>query len=96
MSYLIVLCVAAVEALSLVLLWIAVRVSIPRLARPLVACCGLSLAWGAWVLVLVLRAPMWMMGVTGPVLALGSVAMGLSLHLALCEEEEEDRTEALV
>ena len=90
MSYLIVLCVAAVEALSLVLLWTALRVSIPRVARPLVACCGLSLAWGAWILVLVLRGPLWMMGVTGSVLALSSAATGLALHLALSEEEEED------
>jgi hypothetical protein len=90
MSYLIVLCVAAVEALSLVLLWTALRVSMPRVARPFVACCGLSLAWGAWILVLVLRGPLWMMGVTGAVLALSSAATGLALHLALSEEEEED------
>jgi hypothetical protein len=89
MSYLIILCVAAVEALNLVLLWIALRVSIPRAARPLFACCGLSLGWGAWILALVLRAPMWMVVVTGFLLALSSVAMGLSLHLALSEDEEE-------
>jgi hypothetical protein len=87
MSYLIVLCVAAVEALNLVVLWIALRVSIPRVARPFVACCGLSLAWGAWVLMLVLRGPLWMMALTGSMLALSSVAMGLAIHLAILEEE---------
>jgi hypothetical protein len=89
MSYLIVLCVAAVETLSLVLLWTALRVSMPRVARPFVACCGLSLGWGAWILVLVLRGPLWMMGVTGSVLALSSAATGFALHLALSDEEED-------
>jgi hypothetical protein len=87
-SYLIVLCVAAVEALNLVLLWIALRVSISRVARPFVACCGLSGAWGAWILVLALHAPPWMMALTGSVLAVSSVAMGLAIRLAILEEED--------
>ena len=88
MSYPIVLCVVAVEALNVVLLWIALRVRISRVARPLVACCGLSGAWGAWVLVIVVHAPVWMMAPTVSVFALSSVAMGVAIHLATCEEED--------
>lgn len=88
-SYPIILCVVAVEALNLVLLWVALRrMSIPRLVRPLVAGAGLSGAWGAWVLVLVLRGPFSMMALTGTVLALSSVAMGIAIHLATAEEED--------
>jgi hypothetical protein len=88
MSYPIVLCVVAVEALNLVLLWVALRVNISRVARPLVACAGLSGAWGAWVLVIVLHWPLWMSALAGSVFALSSVAMGVAIHLATCEEED--------
>jgi hypothetical protein len=87
MSYPLVLCVVAVEALNFVLLWIALRARISRVARPLVACSGLSGAWGVWVLVIVLHAPLWMMALTGSVFGLSSVAMGVAIHLATSEEE---------
>jgi hypothetical protein len=90
MSYPIVLCVMAVEALNLALLWFALRVSISRVARPLVACAGLSGAWGAWILVIVVHGPMWMMALTGSVFALSSVAMGVALHIATREEQDQD------
>jgi hypothetical protein len=88
MSYPIVLCVVAIEALNLVLLWVALRVSMWRVARPLVASVGLSGAWGAWVLVIVVHWPVWMMALPGSVFALSSVAMGVAIHLATREEEE--------
>jgi hypothetical protein len=88
MSYPIVFCVVAVEALNLVLLWIALRVRMSRVARPLVACSGLSGAWGAWVLVIVVHGPVWMMALTVSVFALSSVAMGVAIHLATYEEED--------
>jgi hypothetical protein len=88
MSYLIALCVVAVEALNLALLWIALRARISRVARPLVACSGLSGAWGAWVLVIVVHGPVWMMALTVSVFAVSSVAMGVAIHLATCEEED--------
>lgn len=88
MSYPVVLCVVAVEALNLALLWIALRVSISRVARPLVACCGLSGAWGAWVLVIVVGGPVWMMALTVAVVAVSSVAMGVATYLATYEEED--------
>lgn len=87
MSSPIVLCVVAVEALSLVLLEVALRAPVPRVVRPGVASCGLSGAWGAWVLVIVLHGPAWMMAVTVSVFALASVAMGIAIHLATREEE---------
>ncbi len=89
MSYPIILCVMVVEALNLALLSIALRVRMPRVARPLVACSGLSGAWGAWVVVIVDRGPVWMMALTGSVFALSSVAMGVAIHLATREEEED-------
>lgn len=89
-SYLIVFCVVAVEALNLALLWIALRGNISRVVRPLVAACGVSGAWGAWVLALVLRTPLWMVALTGTVLAVGSVAMGMAIHLATVEEKDRD------
>lgn len=88
MSYPIVLCVVAIEALNLVLLWIALRVRISRVARPLVACFGLSGAWGAWVLVIVVHGPVWMMALTVSVFALSSVAMAIAIYLATYEEED--------
>jgi hypothetical protein len=88
MSYPIVLCVLAGEALNLVLLWIALRARIWRVTRPLVACCGLSGAWGAWVLVIVVHGPVWMMALTISVFALSSLAMGIAIHLATYEEED--------
>jgi hypothetical protein len=88
MSYPIVLCVIAVEVLNLVLLWIALRVSVPPVARPLVACSGLSGAWGTWVLVIVVHGSVWMMALAGSVFALSSVAMGVAIHLATYEEED--------
>lgn len=88
MSYPIVLCVVAVEALNLVLLWIALRARISRVARPLVACCGLSGAWGAWVLVVVVHGSVWMMAFTVSVFALSSVALGGAIHLATKEDED--------
>ena len=88
MSYPIILCVVAVEALNLALLWIALRARIRRVARPLVACCGMSGAFGAWVLVIVLHGPVPMMALTVSVFALSSVAMGVAIHLATFEEED--------
>jgi hypothetical protein len=90
MSYSIVLCVVAIEALNVVLLWIALRVRISRVARPLVACSGLSGAFGAWVLVLVVHGPMWMMAFTGSVFVLSSMGMGVAIHLATFEEDRND------
>ncbi len=90
MSYPLVLCVVAVEALNLVLLKIALRVKMSRVARPLVACSGLSGAWGTWVLVIVVHGPMWMMALTGSVFALSAVAMGIAIHLATCEEDDRN------
>jgi hypothetical protein len=87
-SYLIVLLILAVEALNLVLLWLALRGSISRWVRPVVACVGLSGSWGAFVLVLVVPPPVWLMGLTIAVFAVGSVAMGISIHLATVEEED--------
>jgi hypothetical protein len=88
MSFPIVLCVVAVEALSLMLLSVALRGSMSRVARPLVACLGLSGAWGAWVLVVVVHGPAWMMALTVSVFAVSSVAMGVALHLATYEAED--------
>ncbi|HWD65654.1 MAG TPA: hypothetical protein VG405_10800 [Solirubrobacteraceae bacterium] len=88
MSYVIVLSVVTVEAANLALLWVALRVSMSRVVRPLVAGFGVSGAWGAWVLVLVLRGPLWMMAITGFVFALSAVAMGIAIHLATAEEED--------
>jgi hypothetical protein len=88
MTYPIVLCVVAVEAFVLLLLWIALRVSMARLFRPLVACSGLSGAWGAWVLVVVLRGPASMIALTVAVFALGSVATAIAIHLATRDEGE--------
>jgi hypothetical protein len=88
MSYSIVLCVVAVEALNLVLLSIALRARISRVARPLVACCGLSGAWGAWVLIVVVHGPAWMMALTLSVFGLSSAALGIAIHLATYEEED--------
>ncbi|HEX4279312.1 MAG TPA: hypothetical protein VHZ27_01020 [Solirubrobacteraceae bacterium] len=88
MSYPIVIGVVAVEALSLVLLWIALRARISRVARPLVACCGVSGAWGAWVLVIVVHGPAWMMALTVSVFAVSSVALGVAIYLATYEDED--------
>jgi hypothetical protein len=88
MSSPIVLCVVAVEAESLMLLSVALRGSISRVARPLVACLGLSCAWGAWVLVVVVHGPAWMMAFTVSVFAVSSVAMGVAIHLATFEAED--------
>jgi hypothetical protein len=87
-SYPIVLWVVAVETLSLALVWIALRARIPRVARPLVACVGLSGAFGAWVQVIVVHGPVLMMAATVSVFALSSVAMGVAIHLATCEEAD--------
>jgi hypothetical protein len=89
MTYPIVLCVVAAEALALLLLWTALRVSMWRLARPLVACCGLSSAWGAWVLA-VLRGPASMIALTSAVFAIGSVVTAITIHLATCDTEDHD------
>lgn len=88
MSYPVVVCVVAFEALNLALLRIALRWRISRVARPLVACCALSGAWGAWVLAVVVHGPVWMMPLTVTVFALSSVALGIAIHLATCEEED--------
>jgi hypothetical protein len=88
MSYPIVLCVVAVEALNVLLLWIALRARISRVARPLIACSALSGAWGAWVLIIVVHGPVSMMALTVSVFALSSVAMGVAIHLATYEEED--------
>jgi len=88
MSRVIILCVVAFEALNLAWLWIALRARIPRVARPLVACSGLSGAWGAWILVMVVHGPAWMMAFTVSVFALSSLAMGVAIHLATYEEED--------
>jgi hypothetical protein len=89
MTYPIVLSVVAAEALALLLLCIALRVSMPRLARPLVACCGLSGAWGAWVLA-VLRGSASMIALTSVVFAVGSVATAIAIHFATCDAEEHE------
>jgi hypothetical protein len=88
MSYPIVLCVVAVEVLNLVLLWIALRARISRVLRPLIACCGLSSAWGAWVLVIVVGGGVWMMALTVSVFAVSSLAMAAAIYLATCDEED--------
>lgn len=90
LDYLIVLCVIAVEALNLALLWLALRLDISRAMRPLLAGLGLSGAWGAWILVLVLGAPLGMTLITGLVFAASSVVMGITIHLATVEEERPD------
>jgi hypothetical protein len=90
MSHVIILCVVAFEALNLASLWIALRARIPRVARPLVACSGLSGAWAAWVLVMVVHGPAWMMAFTVSVFALSSLAMGVAIHLATYEEEDRN------
>jgi len=93
MSYPIILCVVAVEALNLVLLWIALRAPISRVARPLVACCGLSGAWGAFVLVIVVPGPAWMTAFTVSVFAVSSVAMAVAIYLATYEEDSHEEGE---
>jgi len=93
MGYPTILCVVAVEALNVVLLWIALRVRISRVVRPLVACCGLSGAFGAWALVIVAHGPVWMMALTALVFALSSVAMGVAIYLATYEEDSHEEGE---
>jgi hypothetical protein len=90
MNYPIVVCLVAIEALNLALLWVALRSRISRVARPLVACCGLSGAWGAWMLAIVVHWPVGMMGLTIAVFALSSIAMGVAIHLATREEADRD------
>lgn len=87
MSFSIVLCVVAVQALSLGLLWIALRVSMARVVRPLIAVGGVSGAWAAWLLVLVFRGPPSMWILAGSVFAVSAVALGITIHLATVEEE---------
>jgi len=88
MHSLIVLVVVAVEALNLALLWLALRLRISQVIRPLVAGAGLSGAWGAWVLVLVLHEPASMVALAASVFALSSVTMAIAIHLATVEEED--------
>ena len=88
MTYPIVACVVATEALALLLLWVALRVRMSRWVRPFVACCGLSGTWGAWVLVVVLHGPASMIALTLAAFAVGSVATAISIHLATRNEEE--------
>lgn len=90
-SYLIVILVVAVEALNLVLLWTALRANIARAVRPLVAGGGLSGAWGAWILVFVLHAPLDMLILTGVVFGISSVVMGIAIHLATVEPDDGQR-----
>lgn len=90
MTFPIVACVVATEALALFLLWVALRVSMPRLARPFVASAGLSLAWGAWVLIVVLHGPASMFALTLSAFAIASVATAISIHLATRDEEKRD------
>lgn len=85
-SYPIVLCVMALAGLNLLLLWSALRMRLSPVVRVSVACAGVSGAWGLWVLMLVLRGPVWMLALTGSVFALSSVAMGIAIHLATLEE----------
>jgi hypothetical protein len=63
--------------------------AISPIARPLIACLGVSCAWGAWVLVVVVRAPWWMNALTATAILLGSVALGVAIHLATREEQGE-------
>lgn len=91
MTFPIAACVVATEALALLVLWVSLRVSMSRLARPFVACCGLSLAWGAWVLVVVLRGPAWIIGLTVFVFGLASVATAIAIHLATRNDEDQHR-----
>jgi hypothetical protein len=82
--------VGAAEALVVLLLRTALTgTTISRVARPLVACLGVSCAWGAWVLAVVVRAPWWMMAVTVGFSLLGSTGLGVAIHLATREEGGE-------
>lgn len=84
-----ILLVAAVEALTLLLLWTALAGRrVPRLARPLVACVGVAAAYGAWAMVLLVRGPSWMVALTSACIAFGSAAMALALHAVTREEED--------
>ena len=84
-----ILFVAAVEALTLLVLWTALAGRrVPRLARPFVACGGVSGAFGAWIAVLVVRGPSWMVAVTAGFIALSSAAMALAIHVVTREEED--------
>ena len=88
MTYPIVACVVATEVLVLLLLWVALRVTMSRWARPFVACSGLSGAWAAWVLVVVLHGPASMIALTLCTFGLASLATAISIHLATRDEEE--------
>jgi hypothetical protein len=88
-SYSMILFVAAVEALTLLVLWTAVAGRrVPRLARPFVACAGVAAAYGAWAMVLLVRGPSWMVALTSLCIALGSAAMALAIHFVTREEED--------
>ncbi len=90
MSYQTIVSVSAAEAITVLLLWTALtRPTISRYARPVLACLGVSSAWGAWVLVVVLRSHWWMIGVTSGFFLLSSVGLGVAIHLATREEGGE-------
>lgn len=88
MSYPIIVCVVAIEALNLVLPWAALRRRMSRVARPFVAYCGVSAAWGVWILVIVVRGPAWMTALAVLGMAVTTVAMAVAIHLATREEED--------
>jgi hypothetical protein len=82
--------VAAAEAMMVLLLWIALmRPGIPRIFRPLIALVGLSCAWGAWVVALLVPAPLWITVLAGGFFALSSAGLGVAIHLATREETRE-------
>jgi hypothetical protein len=88
-SYSMILFVAAVEALTLLVLWTALAGRrVPRLARPLVACAGVAAAYGTWATVLLARGPAWMVALTSTFIGLGSAAMAIAIHLVTREEED--------
>lgn len=88
MTFPTVVCVVATEVLVLLVLWVALRVRMSRWVRPFVACAGLSGAWGAWVLVVVLHGPAPMIALTLCAFAIASVATAISIHLATRNEEQ--------
>jgi hypothetical protein len=45
---------------------------------------------GAWVLVIVVHGPAWMMALTVSVFVLSSLAMGVAIYLATYEEEHHE------
>lgn len=81
--------VVVAEALMVLLLWTALTRSMSRIIRPLIACVAVSLAWGAWVLPLVVHAPWWFTAVTGGFFLISAACLGVSIHLATREDSDQ-------